>query len=111
MKKDKPRFYCDNCDAEVPPNTKKCPQCGRYFSFVKCPSCGFSGEEELFIYGCPSCGYSTQSGSAGAARSAKSRSRFKRGRRKKTKARALPAWLYILGGAIVTALLAFLFFR
>jgi uncharacterized membrane protein YvbJ len=75
---------------------------------VRCPSCGFSGEEDLFKYGCPSCGYSVQSGNAKAA------GRRPRLRRKKTKAKALPVWLYILGGAIVTALLAelaFLVFR
>jgi len=50
------RFFCENCGAEVPRSAKNCPQCGRIFSSVKCPSCGFVGEENQFKHGCPSCG-------------------------------------------------------
>ncbi|MDR0494317.1 MAG: hypothetical protein LBG95_01635 [Treponema sp.] len=59
----KPRFFCDNCGAEVGRNAKACPHCGRFFAAVRCPSCGFTGEEKTFMQGCPSCGYSApQSG-------------------------------------------------
>ncbi|HCC37094.1 MAG TPA: hypothetical protein DEQ14_05505 [Treponema sp.] len=54
-----PRFFCDNCGAEVGRDLRACPQCGRFFSSVRCPACGFSGEEKLFSGGCPACGYST----------------------------------------------------
>jgi len=59
--KKKPRFFCDNCGCEVNKDTKACPKCGRFFASVRCPSCGFSGEEKLFSGGCPSCGYSAPS--------------------------------------------------
>jgi len=51
------RFFCDNCGARVDRNTRCCPQCGCYFEFVRCPQCGFTGEEKLFSKGCPDCGY------------------------------------------------------
>ncbi|MDR0501766.1 MAG: zinc ribbon domain-containing protein [Treponema sp.] len=60
MKK-KPRFFCDNCGSEVDNGAKTCPGCGRFFSSVRCPSCGFSGDDKLFLKGCPSCGYSDSS--------------------------------------------------
>jgi len=56
--KEKPRFFCDNCGEEVGDNSKTCPYCGRFFASVRCPACGFSGEDSLFVNGCPSCGYS-----------------------------------------------------
>ncbi len=51
------RFFCDSCGREVPRNKVRCPGCGRFFSSVKCPKCGFEGEAVLFQKGCPSCGY------------------------------------------------------
>jgi rRNA maturation protein Nop10 len=57
-----PRFFCEHCGVEVPRNAKRCPGCGRYFASVKCPNCGFAGEEFLFKGGCPVCGYSAPSG-------------------------------------------------
>jgi hypothetical protein len=57
------RFYCENCGGEVRANAKVCPHCGRFFSDVRCPACGFTGDSKLFVYGCPSCGYG--SGTAG----------------------------------------------
>jgi hypothetical protein len=51
------RFFCDGCGTEVPRNTIRCPQCGRYFTAIQCPRCGFQGEERDFLSGCPSCGY------------------------------------------------------
>jgi predicted RNA-binding Zn-ribbon protein involved in translation (DUF1610 family) len=53
-----PRFFCENCGAEVAGNAKNCPKCGRFFASVRCPSCGFTGEGALFRDGCPVCGYS-----------------------------------------------------
>jgi len=57
----KPRFFCDNCGREVDNGAKTCPGCGRFFSSIRCPSCGFTGEDKLFRNGCPSCGYSDSS--------------------------------------------------
>ncbi|HEC61246.1 MAG TPA: hypothetical protein ENI27_03215 [bacterium] len=51
------RFFCDSCGSEVPRDKVRCPGCGRFFSSVKCPKCGFEGEAVLFPKGCPSCGY------------------------------------------------------
>ncbi len=51
------RFFCDLCGTEVPRNTIRCPNCGRYFTAIQCPRCGFQGEEKDFASGCPSCGY------------------------------------------------------
>jgi predicted RNA-binding Zn-ribbon protein involved in translation (DUF1610 family) len=55
-----PRFFCDNCGREVGKDEKRCPDCGRYFSAIRCPKCGFSGEEARFRSGCPVCGYSSR---------------------------------------------------
>ncbi|MDR2210186.1 MAG: hypothetical protein LBO65_01770 [Spirochaetaceae bacterium] len=51
------RFFCDHCGAEVRRNSDRCPRCGRIFALVRCPQCGFTGEEKLFKHGCPRCGY------------------------------------------------------
>lgn len=50
-------FFCENCGTEVPPGADVCPGCLSEFSSVKCPRCGRSGKEKLFLYGCPFCGY------------------------------------------------------
>ncbi|MDR0448191.1 MAG: hypothetical protein LBH07_05940 [Treponema sp.] len=50
-------FFCDNCGEEVKRNSNRCPQCGRFFAFVRCPQCGYTGEEGRFLKGCPVCGY------------------------------------------------------
>ncbi|MDR2701665.1 MAG: hypothetical protein LBB72_04465 [Spirochaetaceae bacterium] len=51
------RFFCDNCGEEVKRNASRCSRCGRYFASVRCPECGFTGEEKHFAKGCPVCGY------------------------------------------------------
>ena len=96
-----PRFFCESCGAEVPRNAKTCPQCGRYFASVLCPSCGFSGEESLFKGGCPVCGYSTGKGRGDLPG-------FPEG---KKPAGPLPLWVYILTVAVFTAVLAALLFK
>jgi len=53
------RFFCDNCGTEVKRNSNRCPKCRRFFVFVRCPQCGFTGEESNFAGGCPACGYCT----------------------------------------------------
>ncbi|MBN1835231.1 MAG: hypothetical protein JW820_05225 [Spirochaetales bacterium] len=51
------RFFCEHCGAEVPRNTVRCPACGRYFTAIQCPQCGYRGRESDFASGCPRCGY------------------------------------------------------
>jgi len=94
-----PRFFCESCNAEVPRDAKNCPKCGRYFASVRCPSCDFIGEEDLFKGGCPACGYSSAP-STGDLRFPES----------KKSAGPLPLWVYILTAAAFTGVLAAMFF-
>jgi len=89
-----PRFFCEQCGAEVPRNANRCSSCGRLFSSVLCPSCGFSGAERLFADGCPSCGYS-----APAPRRLPSE-------RDLRPAGALPFWVYAVTFASLLAVAA-----
>jgi hypothetical protein len=62
-----PKFFCENCKAEVSARDKVCPKCGRFFSDVRCPRCNFTGAAEVFYTGCPRCGYLDPSFQAGEA--------------------------------------------
>ena len=53
----KTRFFCESCGREVSPTARRCPGCGKNFTSVKCPECGFEGGVADFADGCPSCGY------------------------------------------------------
>jgi hypothetical protein len=53
----KTRFFCESCGAEVSRHDKRCPSCGKTFTAVKCPRCGFEGGAKRFAGGCPVCGY------------------------------------------------------
>ena len=53
----KARYFCENCGAEVRPGASSCPSCGRVFTAVRCPECGFEGRASEFARGCPSCGF------------------------------------------------------
>ncbi len=55
--KKKARFFCESCDTEVVGDAKFCPNCGRFFSSVRCPACELTGEHFHFENGCPACGY------------------------------------------------------
>jgi predicted RNA-binding Zn-ribbon protein involved in translation (DUF1610 family) len=99
LKKRAPRFFCDNCGAEVSRNEKACPRCGRFFASVRCPACGFSGEERLFSGGCPVCGYSAAPAADGT-----------RIVEKKTPAGPLPVWVYIFSIFALLCVFAVLFF-
>ncbi len=52
-----PKFFCENCRREVAARDRVCPGCGRFFSDVRCPRCGFTGGAGQFYGGCPRCGY------------------------------------------------------
>jgi DNA-directed RNA polymerase subunit RPC12/RpoP len=127
------RYFCDLCGTEVPKNTVRCPNCGRYFTAIQCPRCGFRGEEKDFAQGCPKCGYmkiSRPSGSVGERKATLTAGRRKdRSRRKRpASARAnrsptpqqpppppAPVGLYRLMGIILSliliALVVILFLR
>jgi predicted RNA-binding Zn-ribbon protein involved in translation (DUF1610 family) len=92
-------FFCDNCGAEVQRDSKRCPGCGRYFAFVRCPQCGFTGEEFLFKEGCPQCGYCALPAENGDAPE-----RPMEGKRKGfARAGKLPLWVYVLTAAALLA--------
>lgn len=59
-----PRYYCENCGAEVAKDAKVCPHCGSFFSSIKCPRCGYVGKADDFALGCPSCGSTEQANPA-----------------------------------------------
>jgi RNA polymerase subunit RPABC4/transcription elongation factor Spt4 len=60
----KPRYYCERCGAEVRKDARVCPRCGRFFSSVKCPRCGYVGDADDFALGCPVCGYADAANAA-----------------------------------------------
>jgi len=93
----KPRFFCDNCGNEVGQNEKSCRHCGRYFASVRCPGCGYVGDETAFKNGCPSCGYSAPPDADKQA--VKKNETHPAGK--------LPLWVYILSiGAFIAACVA-----
>jgi hypothetical protein len=53
----KARFFCESCGAEVSHAAKICPSCGKTFTAIRCPRCGFEGGAKQFSRGCPGCGY------------------------------------------------------
>jgi hypothetical protein len=94
----KPRFFCEHCGAEVSRDVKACPRCGRFFASVRCPACGFSGEEKLFSGGCPVCGYSSSGSPGPLVSDIPPRA-----------AGRLPVWVYILTVFILLFVFALLF--
>jgi uncharacterized membrane protein YvbJ len=97
-----PRFFCDNCGAEVDRNARSCTQCGRFFAQVRCPSCGFTGEEESFARGCPSCGYSAPPSKGGVPTKEPER---------KIPAKPLPLWVYVLAICAFIGVCLVVYFR
>jgi uncharacterized membrane protein YvbJ len=118
------RFFCDKCGFEVPQDAKACPGCGRSFSSVKCPACGFVGQAAFFGGGCPMCGYSAdESQGANTAVSSLARgfqpmyntrgiaadavdSNIIRKARRSVQHRELPLWIYVITG--IALLISFL---
>jgi DNA-directed RNA polymerase subunit RPC12/RpoP len=117
------RYFCDLCGTEVPKNTIRCPNCGRYFTAIQCPRCGYRGEDKDFSQGCPKCGYmkiSRPSGGTSGGRIRKARGNKDRSRRKGTAASAAgntqvrkqpppappaPVGVYRLIGIVLTVIL------
>jgi predicted RNA-binding Zn-ribbon protein involved in translation (DUF1610 family) len=96
------RFFCENCGAEVKRDSKTCPQCGKPFSSVKCPACGFTGEEVLFKGGCPVCGYSAGQGGKDPA---------EKDKKIWYVSADLPVWVYIMTALALAAVLAAIIIR
>jgi hypothetical protein len=88
-----PHFFCESCGAEVPLAARICPRCGKSFQAVRCPECGFVGEEALFSQGCPVCGFTVAPSPAKRAKFAGNAAG--KPRRWET-AEALPLWVYLL---------------
>jgi predicted RNA-binding Zn-ribbon protein involved in translation (DUF1610 family) len=106
-----PLFYCDNCGTVVLQDDTSCPGCGRKFASIRCPACGFSGEEELFDDGCPKCGYQVlDENGTRKNRPSASRRGGKKTAHTSTAGEALPAWVYFLTFAFFVLALSFLLF-
>lgn len=112
-----PKFFCENCNAEVRRNAAVCPHCGRFFASVRCPHCGFTGRQEEFKNGCPSCGYALSQENANNE-SVAAKKRKKRNIRTRqdsayalhtTDSDPLPLWIYGIV-LLLSAALAVLFF-
>ncbi|MDR1949408.1 MAG: hypothetical protein LBQ38_08450, partial [Spirochaetaceae bacterium] len=78
-------------------DAKRCPGCGRFFESVRCPACGFTGEEALFSAGCPICGYSAASAGKPAPK-------------KREAVGALPPWVYVLTVLALLGVFGLLFY-
>ena len=98
-----PKFFCENCNAEVRRDAVVCPHCGRFFASVRCPACGFTGTHKEFKDGCPSCGYAftpdEQENEKGSTKKLKKKKfRFvrytQREADRRTDADPLPLWIY-----------------
>ncbi|MBN2874722.1 MAG: zinc ribbon domain-containing protein [Spirochaetales bacterium] len=96
-----PRFFCEHCGAEVGRDDKACPVCGRFFSAVRCPRCGFSGPASRFSDGCPVCGYSEPPDAGWPEYSDNADSRGK------ALADPLPVWVWVAAvGVLIAAIVA-----
>ncbi|MDR0640065.1 MAG: zinc ribbon domain-containing protein [Spirochaetaceae bacterium] len=112
-KKDKalpPLFYCDSCGSEVSQDAPVCPKCGRKFASIRCPACGFSGEEDLFDDGCPKCGYQVLPGKGRHKNKKIASRRGGKAAYTSNSSGELPAWAYFLTLAFFVFALSFLLF-
>jgi uncharacterized membrane protein YvbJ len=98
----RPKFFCESCGREVRQSAKFCPHCGKFFSSVKCPSCGLAGDQARFSKGCPVCGY---------AFTGKNDPKIGKDRSRDSGGDPLPAWMYVAALAVVVALIALILIR
>ncbi|HUW42182.1 MAG TPA: zinc ribbon domain-containing protein [Rectinemataceae bacterium] len=94
----RPRYYCERCGTEVKRDARFCPRCGRFFSSVKCPHCGYVGEADDFSLGCPVCGYADAANAAPEPIG-----------RPAEGAQSLPWWSYPLAALLLLGLVILLF--
>jgi hypothetical protein len=93
------KFFCENCHREVKPNARVCPHCGRYFTAVRCPSCGYVGEARDFASGCPNCGYA----GTGKPQEPQFETVDLQAGRTAPAPRGVPGWVYPLAAAVLLA--------
>jgi hypothetical protein len=74
------------------------------FASVRCPSCGFTGEEALFKGGCPVCGYSAAAGAGQILP-------WPEKKKAPQIAGALPVWVYLTAVLALIAVLGALFYH
>jgi hypothetical protein len=68
---------------------------------VRCPGCGFIGDETSFKNGCPACGYSAP---PGADTLSSDKPAARKNEKRQIPAGKLPLWVYILSiGAFIFA--------
>ena len=105
------KYYCENCGEEVAANARFCPHCGRFFSAVRCPKCGYMGAVTAFKDGCPKCHYAMTPddifGTSTNLSESKKNDKSNKQQRKKKKEKKIkhnsdvrnddvPVWLYIV---------------
>ncbi|HNY17324.1 MAG TPA: zinc ribbon domain-containing protein [Treponemataceae bacterium] len=106
-----PAFFCEFCGTQVRQNDRVCPHCGKFFSSVKCPSCGFTGDSKIFRDGCPACGYAFGGHGDNASREGSA----KRGASPRLKGKGetdpLPIWIYAVTLAVLALVVALILLR
>ncbi len=122
--KAKAKYFCENCSYEVKANARFCPNCGKFFSSVRCPKCKTIGTVKDFKNGCPNCHYSMTSeelyGSSSESSdglkhrlSFKSKRKIKQAFKNREKSSTpfeseMPLWLFIVSFAVILILVAVL---
>ena len=101
--KKKAKYFCENCGAEVASNARFCPKCGKFFSSVRCPQCGFTGDVKTFINGCPQCGYAMTPIGTDTKKDKK--------KAKEQTSEDAPAWLFILCIIILIIIVSIILFK
>ncbi|MCR5288887.1 MAG: zinc ribbon domain-containing protein [Treponema sp.] len=115
VNKKKAKFFCENCGEEVPQNARFCKHCGRFFTSVKCPQCGFVGIATAFTKGCPMCGYAdgktnhATPGNTQVNQVLQQHIHYGNTVQAVTDANALPAWIYVLTIGILAGLIIGIF--
>lgn len=99
------KYFCDSCGLPVLPGSEICSHCGKKFSGVRCPSCGYQGREGEFFRGCPVCGYLASSNESGSV----SRKAGYR-KREEPKSFRLPDWFFRTALIILLAAIGILVF-
>lgn len=122
----KAKYFCEGCGAEVAPNAKFCPKCGKFFAAVRCPKCGHVGTVRNFLNGCPSCSYAmtreelygTGAGEISGSAHHESYKESKKALKKKAGLRSgfsllddVPAWLFVASILVLLGVFALFFMR